>query len=160
MKIIYKLEIHYFGNDENGCKIDRNDSFIYNNENSLKNREKVINDYNNFLDIFNDATKYGKLKLDWSEIIYKNIKEFHIPTMNIYYAENEISDENEIVLFGNLLESFEERMTELVDEVSIYEKNNIPFEYETITSINNENFRVIKNSLISENDKKLIKNVC
>ena len=161
MKINYKLEVHYFGTDENGNKIDRYDNFIFDKQNSIENRNLVIREYENYSDIFNDALKYGKLKLNWEEVIGKRLTDYHIPTMNIYYSESEFDKNNEeIVLFGTLLENFDERIEELQDELKFYIENKIECEKEIITDINNNTYEVIKGSLISENDQSEIKNVC
>lgn len=161
MKINYRLEVHYFGTDENGNKIDRYDNFIFDKQNSIENRKLVINEYENYSDIFNDAVKFGKLKLNWEEVIGKSLTEYHIPSMNIYYSEKEFNENNEdVVLFGILLESFEERIEELQDELNFYKANKIEFEKEIITDQNNNEYQVIKGSLISENDQAEIKNVC
>lgn len=161
MKINYRLEVHYFGTDEYGNKIDRYDNFIFDNQNSIENRKLVINEYENYSDIFNDAVKFGKLKLNWAEVIGKSLTEYHIPSMNIYYSETEFNKNNEdVVLFGTLLENFEERIEELQDELKFYKANKIEFEKEIITDINNNEYEVIKGSLITENDQAKIKNVC
>ena len=161
MKINYKLEVHYFGNDEFKNKIDRYDYFVYNSENSLENRRKVIDDYKKFSEVFKDAEKFGKLNFSWSQIFEKNLKEYHIPSMNIYYSENEFEKNDDgIVLFGKLLESFEERMEELSDELKLYNDLSIPCETEFITDIENNRYRVIKGSLIKESDCEKIKNGC
>lgn len=161
MNIKYRLEIHYFGADEKGNKIDRFDNFIFEKESSIENRNAVLREYENYEDIFNDALKFGKLKFSWEEILGKNLKEYHIPTMNIYYSDNEFNQENEdVVLFGNLLENFEERIEELQDELRIFEENNLNFEYQILTDNNDNKYKIIKGSLLSENDKHRIKNVC
>ncbi|AZI20181.1 C-type lectin-like domain-containing protein [Chryseobacterium taklimakanense] len=161
MKINYKLEVHYFGNDENNNKIDRYDYFVYNSENSLENRRKVFDDYKKFSEVFKDAESFGKLNFNWSQIFEKNLKEYHIPSMNNYYSENEFEKNDDgIVLFGKLLESFEERMEELSDELKLYNDLSIPCETEFITDIENNRYRVIKGSLIKESDWEKIKNRC
>lgn len=161
MKINYRLEVHYIGSDENGNKIDRYDNFIFDKKNSSENRKLVIREYENYSDIFNDAVKFGKLKLNWEGVIGKSLAEYHIPTMNIYYSEKEFNkNSEEIVLFGTLLENFDERIEELQDELKLYTENKIEFEKEIITDIDNNEYEVIKGSLISGNDRGKIKNVC
>lgn len=160
MKINYRLEVHYFGIDKNANKIDRYDNFIFDKENSLENRKLVIKEYENYSDIFNDAIKFGKLKLNWEEVIGKSLTDYHIPTMNIYYSASEFNNDEEIVLFGTLLENFDERIEELEDELKFYKENKIECETEIITDIKNRIYKVIKGSLISENDHSEIKNVC
>ncbi len=161
MKIIYKLEIHYFGLDQNGNKIDRIDNFIFDKESSFNNRINVIHEFENYKDIFNDAVKFGKLKFSWEEIIDKKLVEYHIPRMNIYYTDREFNSDNEgIVLFGSLLENFEERIVELEDELKFYQEKNISFEQEILTDNNNNQYKIIKGSLLCDNDSQHIRNVC
>ena len=94
MSIKYQLKIHYFGTDENNNKIDKTDSIVFESENSTLNRQNVIREYENYCDIFNDAHKFGKLKFSWSEVLNKNIKEFHIPNLNIFYTDDYFSEED------------------------------------------------------------------
>lgn len=161
MSIKYQLKIHYFGTDENNNKIDKTDSIVFESENSTLNRENVIREYENYCDIFNDAHKFGKLKFSWSEVLNKNIKEFHIPNLNIFYTDDYFSEEDEgIILFGSLLESFDERILELIDEKRTYDDFNCEYETELITDIENNEYVVLKGSLIKEDDRKYIKNIC
>ncbi len=161
MSIKYQLKIHYIGTDENNNEINKTDSIIFDSENSTLNRQNVIREYENYCDIFNDAHKFGKLKFNWAEVLNKNIKEFHIPNLNIFYTDDYFSEEDEgIVLFGSLLESFDERILELIDEKRAYDDFDCEYETELITDIENNEYVVLKGSLIKEDDRKYIKNIC
>lgn len=161
MSIKYQLKIHYIGTDENNNEIDKTDRIIFDSENSTLNRQNVIREYENYCDIFNDAHKFGKLKFNWAEVLNKNIKEFHIPDMNIFYTDDYFSEEDEgIVLFGSLLENFDERILELIDEKRTYDDFDCEYETELITDIENNKYLVLKGSLIKEDDRKYIKNIC
>jgi hypothetical protein len=161
MSIKYQLKIHYIGTDENNNEINKTDSIIFDSENSTLNRQNVIREYENYCDIFNDAHKFGKLKFNWAEVLNKNIEEFHIPNLNIFYTDDYFSEEDEgIVLFGSLLESFDERILELIDEKRAYDDFDCEYETELITDIENNEYVVLKGSLIKEDDRKYIKNIC
>jgi hypothetical protein len=161
MSIKYQLKIHYIGTDENNNEINKTDCIIFDSENSTLNRQNVIREYENYSDIFNDAHKFGKLKFSWAEVLNKNIKEFHIPNLNIFYTDDYFSEEDEgIILFGSLLESFDERILELIDEKKAYDDFDCEYETELITDFENNEYVVLKGSLIKEDDRKYIKNIC
>jgi hypothetical protein len=152
----YKLIISYFEVVEND-KNERNVEIIFDNENPLLSRKEAIERYNSYLDIFKEGNNQVNIK-NWFEILKGNVENYTIPTMNIYFCENKNS-ENDLVLFGSLLETFEERMEELVDELNFYKSTNFSnIETDKIKDIYGNDYLVLKNSLFHNDDIKLLKN--
>ena len=161
MRINYRLEIQYSIFPKKGKLYQKIDNYIFQSENSIQNRKDALNKFESYEHIFklsNETTEH--IKLSMLEIIDKEeIKDFTIPNINLFYSTENFDNRNEGVLFfGSLLESFQERMEELVEEREIYEKENIlNFETEIITDIENNKYIVLKDSPIKQIDFEKIK---
>jgi len=86
--------------------------------------------------------------------VYNSVENFTIPSINLFYSNENFSNKNEgILLYGSLLDSFEERIEELVDERKYYEKEKIEnFETERIIDTDGNEYIVLKNSPIKNID--------
>lgn len=152
----YKIIISYFEVVEN-TKNEREVELIFRNENPFLSRSEAIERYNSYIEIFSEEKEDGNIK-NWLEILKSNSETFTIPTLNLYFCQDE-NQENDIVLFGSLLENFEERIEELVDEHNFYSANNFDnIETQRIEDLDGNKYLVLKNSLFHEDDKKFLKN--
>ena len=155
-KPFYKLIISYFEVVENS-KNEKEVELIFDNENPFESRKEAIERYNSYLDIFNEGKTQGNIK-NWVEILKHNVENFTIPTMNLYFCEDNNS-ENDLVLFGSLLETFEERIEELENELKYYLSNNFEnIEVQKIIDLDGNKYSVLKNSLFHNEDKKVLRN--
>ena len=161
MKVNYRLEIQYHIFPKNRKPYQKIDNYIFNSENSIQNRKDAINKLESFEHIFklsNETTEHIKISIQ--EIIGKEEQaDFTIPSINLFYSKKDYKNGEEgVLLFGSLLESFEERMEELVEERNFYKNDiNIPFETERIIDIEQKEYLVLRNSPIKEIDFDKIK---
>ena len=152
----YKIIISYFEVVENE-KNEREVELIFRDENPFLSRSEAIERFNSYVEIFSEEKEDGNIK-NWLEILKSNVETFTIPTLNLYFCQYE-NQENDMVLFGSLLENFEERIEELVDEHNFYSANNFDnIETQRIEDLDGNKYLVLKNSLFQEDDKKFLKN--
>ena len=161
MKIIYRLEIEYNIYRKNKNPYYKIDNYIFKTGNSIENRKDALNKLESFEHIFELANKETEnLKLSMLEF-YKadNIDNITIPNVNLYYSLDDFTKENEgILLYGTLLDSFEERIEELVEERKLFEKTqDIIFETEIIIDKENKEYLILKDSPINKNDIEKLK---
>ena len=151
----YKIEVSYFGTNNNE-KIEETNEINFKNESLIFARTEAIERFNSYLDIFEDGKRAGNIQ-NWGAILKTKYENYTIPTLNLYICyDNE--KENDVVLFGSLLETFEERMEELEDELKYYEENDIEHNgIEVIESNNGGIYKILKNSLIHIEDESKIK---
>lgn len=152
----YKIIISYFEVVENE-KNEREVELIFRDENPFLSRSEAIERFNSYLEIFSEEKEDGNIK-NWLEILKSNVETFTIPTLNLYFCQDE-NQENDMVLFGSLLENFEERIEELVDEHNFYLENNFEnIENQKIEDLEGNKYLILKNSLFHDEDKKFLKN--
>ena len=161
MKIIYRLEIEYNIYRKNKNPYYKIDNYIFKTGNSIENRKDALNKLESFEHIFELAKKETEnLKLSMLEF-YKadNIDNITIPNVNLYYSLDDFTKENEgILLYGTVLDSFEERIEELVEERKLFEKTqDIIFETEIIIDKENKEYLILKDSPINKNDIEKLK---
>lgn len=161
MKIIYRLEIEYNIYRKNKNPYNKIDNYIFKTGDSFENRKDALNKLESFEHIFELANKETEnLKLSMLEFYEaENVDNITIPNVNLYYSIDNFTKENEgILLYGTLLESFEERMEELVEERKLFEKTqNIESETEIIIDIENNEYIILKDSPINKNDIEKLK---
>ncbi len=156
----YRLEIAYQIFPNKGNPYTKNINYIFNSLKPIQNRIDVLNkleSYEHIFELSNKITNHTKLSI--IEVIgEKDVKDFTIPKLNLYYSLEEFNTKNDgFLLYGNLLDSFDERMEALTDERELYEKENIEgFETEKIIDIENNEYIVIKNSPINKKDYEII----
>lgn len=162
MKINYRLEISYqiF---EKGKTFFELKNYVFNSNNSQKNREDAINEFENFKHVFLLASKLtNDIKLSITEVANKKISGFKVPSLNIYYSMNDFDDYNEgMLLMGDYLEESDEKYTYLEREFNTYKKENISGikkevikdylgnTYSIIPPINNNNKDILKELLMT-----------
>ena len=147
----YKITISYFNlKDDDNPYTEK--VIIFKEEKPIESRKKAIEHFRSLEDIFEMAKKNGNVIASITELFEKPLKADCIPSLNLYLCENE-EEEEDLVLFGSLLESTEERLIELKDECQWYHDNKI--ENEGVENIQDETgtvYTVLKDSLFKEDD--------
>ncbi len=127
MKINYRLEVVYQVFEKKGKTFFETFNYVFNSKKSPQNRSDAINKYESFRHVFDLASKTtNHLKLSITEVINKNVLGFKIPVLNIYYSSKEFDSNNSgIVLFGDYLDEFNERLNSLEYEQKVYKKGKV-----------------------------------
>ncbi len=147
----YKITISYFNlKDENHPHTEK--TIVFKEERPIESRKEAIEHFRSLEDIFEQAKKNGHVLSSITEIFNKTVDADTLPSLNLYICEND-NEEDDLVLFGTLLESTEERLIELTDECQLYHENNL--DHEGIDLIRDETgtvYTVLKGSLFKEED--------
>jgi hypothetical protein len=126
MKINYRLEVSYQVFEKEKTFFE-NHNYIFNRSSASLNRQNVFKRFESFKHVFQLAsTITNDIKLSVTEVINKNIYEFKIPSVNVYYSLNDFSEQNEGVwLYGDYMGESNEKYISLVNEHKVYVKENI-----------------------------------
>lgn len=149
----YKIIISYFNlKAENDGDRHTDKVIVFQEDKPINSRKKAIERFRSLEDIFVQAKKQGDVLSSITEIIDESYTAGIIPTLNLYICEND-NEEEDLVLFGSLLENAEERLLELTDEYEYYLANNIDHEgIEIYKNEEGEIFKILKDSLMIEED--------
>lgn len=147
----YKIAISYFNlKDNENSHTEKN--IVFQDEKPIDSRKKAIERFRSLEDIFEQAKKNGTVLSSISEIFDRPMTADFLPSLNLYFCENH-NEEDDLVLYGSLLENMEERMIELTDECRWYHDNNIHHEgVEYLTDENENTYIVLKDSLFTDED--------
>lgn len=147
----YKITISYFNlKDDNYPYVEK--VIVFKEDKPIESRKNAIAHFRSLEDVFEQAKKNGNVLLSITELFDKPLKADSIPSLNLYFCEND-NEEDDLVLFGTLLESTEERLIELEDECRWYHENNL--DHDGVDLIKDENdtiYTVLKDSLYKEED--------
>lgn len=147
----YKIVISYFNIASDGSS-NTESVLIFQEAKPIESRKKAIERFRSLEEIFEQGIKDGNLLKSITHLFDTEIKELSIPSLNLYFCENESADDD-LVLYGTLLESFDERILELTDECEYYYNNNIENEgFEIIREANGEMHTILKDSLLKDGD--------
>lgn len=121
----YKITISYFNLKEGNIEERSTEkTIVFQEDKPIDSRKKAIERFRSLEDIFEQAKKDGTVLSSISEIIDRPLTADFIPSLNLYICENE-NEEDDLVLFGDLLYDIEERLLELTDECEYYYVNNL-----------------------------------
>ncbi|MDI1318098.1 hypothetical protein [Flavobacterium sp.] len=153
----YKISISYFNlNESTEDKRHTEKVIIFKEDIPIESRKKAIDHFRSLEDVFIQAKKNGNVLTTITEILDKPVTAEIIPSLNLYICENDNSDDD-LVLFGSLLETLEERLIELADESLLYHENNIDNEgFDLITDSEGTVYTILKNSLFKDEDNNII----
>lgn len=149
----YKIAISYFHLKDNENPYTEK-VIVFEEDKPIESRKKAIAHFRSFEDIFEQAKKNGNVLSSITDLFDKPLKADTIPSLNLYLCEND-NEEEDLVLFGSLLESTEERLIELDDECRFYHENNL--DHDGVDLIKDENgkvYTVLKDSLFKDEDLK------
>jgi hypothetical protein len=153
----YKISISYFNLKEvENDKQYVESIIVFKEDKPINSRKKAINHFRSLQDVFNDAEKNGTILSTIVDIFDAPVTAEVVPSLNLLICENENPDDD-LVLFGTLLESTEERLIELTDESQLYHENNLDNDgFDVIVDIEGTMFTVLKGSLFTDKDMEKI----
>ena len=152
----YKVTVSYFNLAD--AENEHTESVtVFQEVNPISSRKKAIERFRSLVDIFEQGIKNGTVLKSINDIFHKEINSQVIPSLNFYFCENDNPDED-LVIFGTLLESMEERLLELTDECEFYHNNHLDHDgVEVLKDQHGEIYTILKDSLFHEEDLEYFK---
>lgn len=147
----YKIIISYFNLAD--TKTSHTESvLVFHEEKPIDSRKKAIERFRSLEDIFEQGVKNGNLLQSITHLFDSTITSQAVPSLNLYICEND-NAEDDLVLYGSLLESIDERLLELTDEYELYHKSRLDHEgLDLCIDKNGKIYTILKDSLIHEDD--------
>lgn len=147
----YKIKISYFHLKEVENRHTEK-VIVFKETQPIEARKKAIAHFRSLEDVFEQAKKNGNILSSITEIFDTSLQADSIPSLNLFLCKND-NEEDDLVLFGYLLENTEERLLELTDECQLYHDHHI--DHEGIDLIRDEEgtvYTVLKDSLFRDDD--------
>lgn len=161
MKFKYTIEVLIKEFNSKGIKVQKLKPRHFIEDNPIVSRHEAISHYKSYLDIFEEAQKHENIHL-YNSPFYGNklIQKYKTVEVNLKLSVSKTGvrflKKDELELFGNYHDSFEERIDALQDELSLYLDNNFEIKGIQKIKIEGNDKHILNSSLIKFSDGEFL----